>query len=687
MAIRLMPSRAALLPLRILALLVSLGSLGLCAAFSQRSFDSAAGNPAVALHEHTASTLQNDRIAAVWQIRDGHLTSLVIKDKAAGKSAQGASLALVGPFTIELKDTGVLRAADLLISGPARVEQLTPDPAASRASDRLPGVTVHYPLADPAGRFQADWALTLRQGSCYIRQILTIAAGSKPVPLSGLILIDVRSPGIAVAGTVKGSPLTGGNFYLGFESPLAESSVVADRGVSELHSGVPIGAGQSARYSSVVGVAPAGQMRRAFLTYLERERAHPYRTFLHYNSWFDIGYGNPYTQQEALNRIHAFGEELNRKRGVTLDSFLFDDGWDDLNHLWKIRSDFKDGFEPLTKAAAEYGTAPGIWLSPWGGYAQAKQERIATAKKGGYEIVDGGLALSGPRYYALFHDAVTGMVSNYGVNQFKFDGTGNADQVVEGSAFSSDFDAAIHLIGDLRQLKPDLYINLTSGTWPSPFWLFYADSVWRGGEDTEFAGVGSDRERWITYRDGATYDHIVKAGKLYPLNSLMLHGIVFAQQAAHLSTDPGGDFSNEVRSYFGSGTQLQELYITPSLLTEGDWNMLAEAAKWSRRNASTLVDTHWVGGDPRWLQIYGWAAWSPQGAILTLRNPSTEAQGFTLDIAQAFELPTGAARRYSARSPWSADASQPAIELEAGKPHTFHLEPFQVLTLEGLPQP
>jgi hypothetical protein len=35
-------------------------------------------------------------------------------------------------------------------------------------------------------------------------------------------------------------------------------------------------------------------MRRAFLTYLERERAHPYRTFLHYNSWFDIGFGNPY---------------------------------------------------------------------------------------------------------------------------------------------------------------------------------------------------------------------------------------------------------------------------------------------------------------------------------------------------------------------------------------------------------
>jgi len=166
----------------------------------------------------------------------------------------------------------------------------------------------------------------------------------------------------------------------------------------------------------------------------------------------------------------------------------------------------------------------------------------------------------------------------------------------------------------------------------------------------------------------------------------MLHGIVFAQKAPHLSMDPGSDFSNEVRSYFGTGTQLQEMYITPSLLTETDWNVLAEAAKWSRRNAVTLVDTHWIGGDPRWLQVYGWAAWSPRKAILTLRNPSAQPQEFTLDIAQAFELPPEAATKYTAHSPWAADASQAPIELEAGKPHSFHLAPFEVLTLEADPQ-
>jgi len=148
------------------------------------------------------------------------------------------------------------------------------------------------------------------------------------------------------------------------------------------------------------------------------------------------------------------------------------------------------------------------------------------------------------------------------------------------------------LIDDLRRLKPDLYINLTTGTWPSPFWLFYADPF-GGGDDTEFAGVGTARQRWITYRDADTYDEIVKAGRLYPLNSLMLHGIVYAQKAPHLKTDPGHDFASEVHSYFGSGTQLQELYITPSLLTSADWDVLAEAAKWSRKNASVLIDTHW----------------------------------------------------------------------------------------------
>ena len=66
------------------------------------------------------------------------------------------------------------------------------------------------------------------------------------------------------------------------------------------------------------------------------------------------------------------------------------------------------------------------------------------------------------------------------------------------------------------------------------------------------------------------------------MNSLMLHGMIYARYAERLGDDPNHDFADEVHSYFGTGTQLQEMYITPTLLSNDDWDVLAETAKWSR---------------------------------------------------------------------------------------------------------
>ena len=175
-------------------------------------------------------------------------------------------------------------------------------------------------------------------------------------------------------------------------------------------------------------------------------------------------------------------------------------------------------------------------------------------------------------------------------------------------------------------------------------------------------------------------------GPLYPLNSLMLHGIIYAQFHKHLNTDPDNDFRNEVRSYFGTGTQLQEMYITPKLLTPQNWDDLAKSAKWSRENAAALRDTHWVGGDPLLLEVYGWAGWTPQKAVLTLRNPSDKPATYSLRLRDALELPAGAATKFEARSPWKEDAGKTALALDADRPQSISLQPFQVLTLELLPR-
>jgi hypothetical protein len=91
---------------------------------------------------------------------------------------------------------------------------------------------------------------------------------------------------------------------------------------------------------------------------------------------------------------------------------------------------------------------------------------------------------------------------------------------------------------------------------------------------------------------------VVRVGPLFPLNSLMHHGIIYARKAQGLNTDPGNDFADEVRSYFASGTGLQEMHVSPDLLSEQNWDDLAAAAKWARTNAAVLRDSHWIGGDP-----------------------------------------------------------------------------------------
>jgi len=486
-------------------------------------------------------------------------------------------------------------------------------------------------------------------------------------------------------GTVDGCPVADQTTFYGVEHPLSINSVEKGLVRCFLPRGAAIQPGEEFDCSLVVGFARPGQLRRDFLAYLERERAHPYRPFLHYNSWYDIGYFSKYDEAAALNVIHAFGDELSVKRGAKLDSFMFDDGWDDTKTLWHFHSGFPNGFAPLEQAAAQYGAAPGIWLSPWGGYGQPHKDRIKFGQEQGFEIRNGSFSMAGPKYYERFRGLCVEVVKKYGINQFKFDGIGVDGKDATGAGLR-DFEAMLKLIAELRSLKPDIYINQTTGTWPSPFWLLHADSIWRGGEDHSFVkGTDPERERWISYKDNDVHDEVAGRSELYPLNSLMLHGIIYAKKAHGLNHDTNNVLKSEIRAYFGNGTQLQEMYITPSLLTAQNWDDLAEAAKWSRANAETLVDTHWVGGAPASRQIYGWASWSPKKGILTLRNPSAQAGEIRIDPAKVFELPPGAARHYTIVNPFK-DQKVEATALRAGEETTFKLQPFEVLVVEALPE-
>ncbi|MES1227230.1 MAG: enterotoxin [Armatimonadota bacterium] len=478
-----------------------------------------------------------------------------------------------------------------------------------------------------------------------------------------------------VLGSVPGSPLTTPTRWMSIEDPMAKVEGEA----SYVERKLPLRKGQSISFTVVFGQAKKGQLRRAFNQYIEAERPRPYEPFLHYNSWYDLGYFDKYTADQCVERVDTFGDELVKKRGVRLSSFLFDDGWDDTSTVWEFHKGFPNGFKQVSDAAHKFGAEPGAWLSPWGGYGKPREERLATGKQAGMEIDSQGYALSGPKYFKRFSEVTHDLVAHHGINQFKFDGTGSPDKQFPGSAFDSDFSAAISLIGSLRAAKPGLFINLTTGTWPSPFWTRYADSIWRGGSDHSFAGEGTWRQKWITYRDGDTFHGVVQKGPLYPLNSLMLHGLIYAQHAQHLADDPGGDFGDEVRTYFASGTQLQEMYITPSLLTRSDWDTLAQCANWSRTHKSELVDTHWVGGDPLAGEVYGWASWNGGKATLCLRNPTSHDQMFSIEPGRVWQLPKLAVYHLSP----TLGSQAKDLRIGKGRSKVVTLKPFEVLAWDA----
>ncbi len=628
--------------------------------------------------------LQNKVLACTWDISEGRLKPRRVMDKLSATTLQ---LRQAECFQLILDGGRMVNASDLKIVGKPELKNLEPKHKSCHLAERFGGKQISVTLASSNNNLEVEWRAILRDGSNYVRQEVTLVAINKPIKVKEIVLLELGESNAKVMGTVDGSPIVVGNMFFAYEHPLSKSRVLVGsppRLRCSLPCSTELKPGKPFAQTSVIGVVPQGQLRRGFLYYVERERAHPYRPFLHYNSWYDIGYGAQKIQQhQCLNVIDLFGKELIRRRKTVCDSFALDDGWDDTASLWRFHKGFPSGFAPLRKMAEKYDSTLGAWLSPFGGYGKAKQDRLKYGRRQGFETNKSGFSLAGPTYYARFRDVCVNMIRKYGLSYFKFDGIGTGGRPTgAGAEFVQDMSALLRLISELRQVKPDVFVNVTTGTWPSPYWLWYCDSTWRAGADWSTHGWGSKRQQQVTYRDKETFHNVVRRAPLYPLNSLMTQGIMFAN---HGLPDEVDGLLEDIRAFFASGTNCQELYITASLMRPQDWDALAEAAKWSRSNADVLVDTHWVGGDPAKGEIYGWASWSERKGILSLRNPHDKPGKLTVDIGKVFELPAGTAQKYSLKSPWKEDAGSTAIVLSAGKEHTFELKPFEVLVFDAKP--
>lgn len=560
-----------------------------------------------------------------------------------------------------------LKSSDFVLDGPPKVVELRPEHQAARVAERIGGRAIVAQLKHAASGTAVEWRGELRDNCHYLRQVLVLRGPAQPVTITGLTLLGVKVTGAKVAGEVTGSPVVAGQTFLGVQLPMASPQISGQRVRWPVPCRIRWDARHPCELSSVIGVMPVGQTRRAFLAYLERERARASRPFLHYNCWYD--FGNALTEKDVLNAVALFEKKLVRQRGIPLEAFVLDDGWDDVQAgFWTVNQrKFPGGFAKICRAMKRADSHLGIWISPAGGYGGAPQ-RLQWARQAGLVPREANLDLDYPAYYDWWVKRCSTLIGNEGVNYFKWD---NATSFVSLAAIARQ----------LRKLDPNLFINTTVNTFPSPFFLNSMDATWRGGDDCGWFGPGNSRERYITYRDKELYARVVRKAPLYPISSIM-HCAPVVGRCCQAKDIVNTDLRHDCRALFGMGPILQELYISPDLMQEAWWDQLAEAVRWAHANADVLPDAHWVGGDPGKLEIYGCASWSPRKGTLMLRNPADKPAAVVLDIGRVFELPPAAAQEYNLTAPYGDQRIQ-RQRATAGRPLTLELEPFEVLVFDA----
>ena len=567
-------------------------------------------------------------------------------------------------FKVLLGDGKTITASEMKLED-VKMVTLAENPSAATASLRYAGKALE-------ARFTYEelsivWRAVLRNGSHYLRTEMDIQA-AKDLPMKGIVamnyLVAKNSAYTApeVVGNTRGAILASNHIFAGLETPMGLNSCKDEGNATHIEGlwrrNTTLKAGKTWNISSVVGLVAPNQLRRSFLAYSERERAVAWRPYPVYISWYELNidrnnaqapsYKGNMTVDQCADVVSHWKTHFYDKYQMAPKAFVWDDGWDQYG-TWTFNPNFPNGFDEPANEAKKMGTGIGAWLGPVGGYGQSGEYRRA------YWRSKGGMQLSNEDYYNFFIRCCTNMIDRYDFRFFKFDGISAQASAIgpdEGTRGEENAEAIISIERAVRQKRPDIFLNTTVGTWASPFWFHFTDAVWRQEGDYGEAGdQGTDRERWITYRDRLVYQNFIQRSPVCPINTLMTHGFILSRWGAVSKNMDYDGIVREMRCAFACGSGMVELYNDYKLMDEikdnqGNagalWKDLAECIKWQQEQADVLPDAHWVGGNPwdgKKANVYGWAAWNGKKSVLTLRNPSTSAQTFTTTLREALDIP------------------------------------------------
>jgi hypothetical protein len=450
----------------------------------------------------------------------------------------------------------------------------------------------------------------LEPGSFYIRRQLTVIdsggsghflqlLASREGSLRGKYTI-LKEGGFGQPAVLRSGD--GGGFF-GLEYPAADNLLkVTPKGLTLICSqeiGQKITKEGVAGEWVVEGLTPNVSVKHWFMKYVDRIRVAPLKPYTLYNSWYDLRSpeypkvppGNVMNEANIMRIIDLIRKNMIEKHRITLDAFVLDDGWDVYKSDWVLRTEqFPRGLKPISDELKKTGTSLGLWFGPIGGYS-FRSQRVGWMKEHGYEITGDQMCVAGKNYSQLLTKRVTDFTEKEGVGYFKWDGIqfscSEPDHGHPVGIYSrrAVMESVIRMCTAVREKNPAMFLNITSGTWLSPWWVKYANQIWMQGADYGYADVPSlsPRDAAITYKDMVLHEDFTLNNFWFPIANLMTHGIIKGNlEMLGGEAEPLDKFTNEALFYLARGVSMWELYISPDILTEGEWNAMSQSLLWAK---------------------------------------------------------------------------------------------------------
>jgi len=679
-----------------------------------------AAGPVIIKRSGATTQIGNDYLEQTVQVNDGVVGTTRFLNKLSNHSYSILGDEFQIALTYEASGNGFQRNDTVLTNKDFRIENESVQNLANQ------GKRIIYRLSTRRSLYRKFWGgvpnlevdlvYQLLPSQSYIRKWLELkVTGTGALFIESLTVAnnhwsvqDFRLGGF-------GQPLFADDLFMGLEYPTSMNT--AQHSIISLKRNVGRDISSAQGYTSdpvVIGVADRDdEVHHAFMQYVNQIRVGPVEPYLLYNTWYDLrrvydprhpdenadSKSNFMTQQNVMDRLHQLQDFLLKPYGLRLNSFVLDEGWDNINKLWTIdHQEFPNGFGPLVAALEATHSKLGMWFSPMGGYVFL-HERIAAGRRIGMEVTTDNqdLCMAGSNYSRFFRDRLLYFQKTYGVNFYKYDGISmGCNAIGQGyppGLYSREWNiqSVVDSANALRAKDPDVFLRIEGS---SPWLLRWSNIGGGGGGETCGGDYGylymvptlSSLQSEISCYNMTNYESLILHKIQFPMSSTERIGLILGQQSevAGLSHVSVPDWDDAVVDQVSDGGMAIQMSLTPEMLKPDEWSALGHSLQWFRANAHPILDnTTMVLGNPIKREPYGYVHYSPAKTIIALRNPFVRQQSVTLslDLKSGFQPSTGV---------WTAEVIYPYREtlpgtFHFGSPLTTELGAYELQVIELQP--